>query len=73
GWNQYLWPLLVTSGSHDATVVEGIHQMIAAAQQFAVPQWNLIMAVSLLALIPPVVVVLVMQRWFVKGLTAGIS
>jgi sn-glycerol 3-phosphate transport system permease protein len=72
GWNQYLWPLLVTSGSH-ATVVMGIREMISAAQSFAIPQWNLIMTVTLLALAPPVVVVVVMQRWFVKGLTAGIS
>jgi sn-glycerol 3-phosphate transport system permease protein len=72
GWNQYLWPLLVTSGSH-STVVMGIREMISAAQSFAIPQWNLIMTVTLLALAPPVVVVLVMQRWFVRGLTAGIS
>lgn len=73
GWNQYLWPLLVTSGAHDATVVMGIKEMISSAESFAVPQWNLIMTVSLVALIPPVVVVLIMQRWFVTGLTAGIS
>ena len=72
GWNQYLWPLLVTSGSH-TTVVMGIREMISAAQGFAVPEWNLIMTVTLLALAPPVVVVVVMQRWFVRGLTAGIS
>jgi sn-glycerol 3-phosphate transport system permease protein len=73
GWNQYLWPLLVTSSAHNATVVMGIREMIASAQSFAVPQWDLVMTVALLALVPPVVVVLVMQRWFVKGLTAGIS
>lgn len=72
GWNQYLWPLLVTSGTH-TTVVMGIREMISAAQSFAVPQWNLVMTVALLALVPPVLVVLVMQRWFVRGLTAGIS
>jgi sn-glycerol 3-phosphate transport system permease protein len=73
GWNQYLWPLLVTNGGHDTTVVMGIKKMIAAAQSFSVPQWNLIMASALLALVPPVVVVVVMQRWFVKGLTGGIN
>ncbi len=73
GWNQYLWPLLVTSGGRDATVVMGIREMISAAQSFAVPQWDLIMAVSLVAMVPPVIVALVMQRWFVRGLTAGIN
>jgi len=73
GWHQYLWPLLVTSNAHDATVVMGIKEMIVSAQSFAVLQWNLVMTVALLALVPPVVVVLVMQRWFVKGLTAGIN
>jgi len=72
GWNQYLWPLLVTTSPSQATVVMGIKEMIAAVQSSGVPQWNLIMAVALLALVPPVVVVVVMQRWFVKGLTAGI-
>ncbi len=73
GWNQYLWPLLVTSGGQDATIVMGIREMISAAQSFAVPQWNLVMAVALVAMVPPVIVVLVMQRWFVRGLTTGIN
>jgi sn-glycerol 3-phosphate transport system permease protein len=73
GWNQYLWPLVVSTSPHTATVVMGIQEMISAAQSFAVPQWNLVMAVALLAMVPPVVVVVVMQRWFVKGLMAGTS
>ncbi|MHB8620187.1 MAG: sn-glycerol-3-phosphate ABC transporter permease UgpE [Chloroflexota bacterium] len=73
GWNQYLWPLLITSGERYETVVMGTRGMISAAASFAVPEWNLVMAASLLALAPPVIVVLVMQRWFVKGMTAGIS
>ena len=73
GWNQYLWPLLVTSGPQHSTVVMGIRQIISAAQSFAVPQWNLVMSVALLALIPPVLVVLAMQRWFVRGLMEGID
>jgi sn-glycerol 3-phosphate transport system permease protein len=73
GWNQYLWPLVVSTSPHSATVVMGIQEMISAAQSFAVPQWNLVMAVALLAMVPPVLVVVVMQRWFVKGLMAGIS
>lgn len=71
GWNQYLWPLIVTTSQHDATVVMGIQEMISSAQSFAVPQWNLVMTVALLAMVPPVVVVVVMQRWFVKGLMSG--
>ncbi len=73
GWNQYLWPLVVTTSQHNATVVMGIQEMISSAEAFAIPQWNLVMAVALLALVPPVLVVLVMQRWFVKGLMSGTS
>jgi sn-glycerol 3-phosphate transport system permease protein len=71
GWNQYLWPLIVTTSRNSATVVMGIQEMISAAESFAVPQWNLVMAVALLAMVPPVLVVVVMQRWFVKGLMSG--
>ena len=67
GWNQYLWPLLITTDASMFTVVMGIKQMIEAAEQ--TPKWNLIMITSLLAMLPPVVVVLTMQRMFVKGLT----
>jgi len=67
GWNQYLWPLLITTDSNMFTVVMGIKQMIEAAEQ--TPKWNLIMMTSLLAMLPPIVVVLTMQRMFVKGLT----
>ncbi len=67
GWNQYLWPLLITTDTSMFTVVMGIKQMIEAAEQ--TPEWNLIMMTSLLAMLPPIGVVLVMQRMFVKGLT----
>ncbi|MHB1598717.1 MAG: sn-glycerol-3-phosphate ABC transporter permease UgpE [Acidimicrobiales bacterium] len=73
GWNQYLWPLLITSSPSQSTVVMGMKEMISAAQSFAVPEWNLVMAVAIVALVPPVVVVVAMQRWFVKGMTAGMS
>lgn len=73
GWNQYLWPLLITSSPNKVTVVMGIKQLISAAQSFAVPQWDLVMTISMVALIPPVIVILAMQRWFVRGLTAGIN
>jgi sn-glycerol 3-phosphate transport system permease protein len=67
GWNQYMWPLLITTDSSMTTVVMGIKQMLEAAEQ--TPEWHLIMMTSLLAMLPPIVVVLGMQRLFVKGLT----
>ena len=67
GWNQYLWPLLVTTEQSMYTVVMGIKQMLEAAEQS--PDWHLIMMTSLLAMLPPVLVVLFMQSLFVKGLT----
>ncbi len=67
GWNQYLWPLLITTDRSMVTVVMGIKQMLEAAEQ--APQWNLIMMTSLLAMLPPVAVVIAMQRLFVRGLT----
>ena len=66
GWNQYLWPLLVTTDESMYTIVMGIQRMVTAAD--AEPLWNYVMAVAMLAMLPPVIVVLVMQRWFVKGL-----
>ena len=66
GWNQYLWPLIVSTKESYYTVVMGISRMVNAVD--TVPQWNLVMATAMLALIPPVIVVLVMQRLFVKGL-----
>jgi sn-glycerol 3-phosphate transport system permease protein len=73
GWNQYLWPLLTTSDTRYQTVVMGMQGMIAISSSFGVPQWNLVMAAALLALTPPVLVVLTMQRWFVRGIAAGIQ
>jgi len=66
GWNQYLWPLLITTESQMSTIVMHIQRMLFVAD--AIPEWNLTMAVAVLAMGPPVVVVLVMQRLFVKGL-----
>ena len=66
GWNQYLWPLLVTSDPRYYTVVMGIKRMAVVAESF--PQWNLVMAGVMLAMLPPVLVVVLMQRLFVKGL-----
>ena len=66
GWNQYLWPLLVTTNEDMYTAVIGIKRMIGGGEQST--DWNLVMATAMLAMMPPALVVLVMQRWFVKGL-----
>jgi sn-glycerol 3-phosphate transport system permease protein len=66
GWNQYLWPLLMTTDRQYLTVVMGIQRMINVADTD--PQWPLVMAAVILAMLPPVAVVLLMQRWFIKGL-----
>ena len=66
GWNQYLWPLLVTNTPTMTTIVIGIRQMIGNGD--AQTAWHLVMATALLALLPPIAVVLAMQRWFVQGL-----
>ena len=66
GWNQYLWPLLITTDESMYTAVIGIKRMIVAGD--ALTEWNLVMATAMLALLPPALVVLLMQRWFVKGL-----
>lgn len=67
GWNQYLWPLLIITDTSLETVVVGLSKMIGRGD--AQNEWNAIMATAILALLPPVVVVVLMQRWFVKGLT----
>jgi len=66
GWNQYLWPLLITTDEAYYTVVMGISRLVNVVD--AAAKWNLVMATTVLALIPPVVVVVAMQRQFVKGL-----
>src|SRR3954469_19461898 len=66
GWNQYLWPLLITSSESMYTVVIGIKRMISGGD--TANEWNLIMATAMLAMLPPALVVILMQKWFVKGL-----
>jgi sn-glycerol 3-phosphate transport system permease protein len=66
GWNQYLWPLLITTDESMYTTVIGIKRMIVGSD--AANEWNLIMATAILAMLPPALVVLLMQKWFVKGL-----
>jgi sn-glycerol 3-phosphate transport system permease protein len=66
GWNQYLWPLLITGKESMYTVVIGIKRMISGGDAYN--EWNIIMATAMLALMPPALVVVLMQKWFVKGL-----
>jgi sn-glycerol 3-phosphate transport system permease protein len=66
GWNQYLWPLLVTTDETRYPIVMGIKRMFTGGD--AANEWNVIMATAILAMIPPALVVLLMQKWFVKGL-----
>ncbi|KAB7898734.1 sn-glycerol-3-phosphate ABC transporter permease UgpE [Rouxiella sp. S1S-2] len=66
GWNQYLWPILVTSDASMGTAVAGIKSMISSGDGST--QWNQVMAAMILTLLPPLAVVLLMQRWFVRGL-----
>ncbi|MBH2697583.1 sn-glycerol-3-phosphate ABC transporter permease UgpE [Serratia nevei] len=66
GWNQYLWPILITSDASMGTAVAGIKSMISTSG--APTQWNQVMAAMILTLLPPLAVVLLMQRWFVRGL-----
>ncbi len=66
GWNQYLWPLMVTTREDFYTAVIGIKRMMSGGD--AATEWNLVMTTSLLAMLPPALVVILMQKWFVKGL-----
>lgn len=66
GWNQYLWPLVITTDSNMTTIVMGIRYLAGVADQ--IPEWHYIMSVALLAMLPPCLVVMIMQRWFEKGL-----
>ncbi|WP_417728635.1 sn-glycerol-3-phosphate ABC transporter permease UgpE [Roseovarius sp.] len=66
GWNQYLWPLLITTDPSMNTIVMGIRQMFPSGDDVA--EWPVIMATSILAMIPPVVVVISMQKLFIRGL-----
>ncbi|MFD0980458.1 sn-glycerol-3-phosphate ABC transporter permease UgpE [Tropicimonas aquimaris] len=66
GWNQYLWPLLITTDPEMNTIVMGIKQMFPSGDDIA--DWPVIMATSILAMVPPIIVVIGMQRLFIRGL-----
>ena len=67
GWNQYLWPLLITTKEKYYTLLIGINRMLSGADVQI--EWQIVMATILLAMIPPVIVVVVMQKQFVAGMT----
>ncbi|MCA0407323.1 MAG: ABC transporter permease subunit, partial [Proteobacteria bacterium] len=67
GWNQYLWPLLITTRDDMQTIVIGIKKILTVND--ALTEWQLAMATAILAMLPPVIVVVLMQRLFVRGLT----
>ena len=66
GWNQYLWPLLITTNPKMTTAVIGLHHLLPSPED--PPEWHIAMAGALIVMLPPILVVLLMQRWFVKGL-----
>ncbi|MCM2292623.1 sn-glycerol-3-phosphate ABC transporter permease UgpE [Allorhizobium sp. BGMRC 0089] len=66
GWTQYLWPLLVTNNAQMTTIIIGLRKMVDFTD--ASTPWNLVMVTAIVAIIPPIVVVVLMQRWFIKGL-----
>lgn len=67
GWNQYLWPLLMTTTEDMYPVVIGIKRMVGGGGEASI-DWNIAMATAILAMLPPAAVVILMQKWFVKGL-----
>lgn len=67
GWNQYLWPLLITTKQEYYTILIGINRMLSGADVLI--EWQIVMATTLLALIPPALVVVVMQKQFIAGMT----
>ncbi|MGB1025852.1 MAG: glycerol-3-phosphate transporter, partial [Rhodospirillaceae bacterium] len=67
GWNQYLWPFLITTDENFYTVVMAIQRLLTVPD--SEPLWHMVMAMTMVALVPPVLVVIAMQKLFVKGLT----
>jgi sn-glycerol 3-phosphate transport system permease protein len=68
GWNQYLWPIMMTTDENYNTMVMGIKQILSNINETPKPQYNYAFAMVILAMLPPVLVVIIFQRWFVKGL-----
>lgn len=69
GWNQYLWPTLMTTDEGFFTLVRGIKQILLVWVGSQIPEYNEAFALAILAMLPPVAIVVIFQRWFIKGLT----
>lgn len=69
GWNQYLWPTLMTTDERFFTLVRGIKQILLVWVGSQIPDYNEAFALAILAMLPPVMIVVIFQRWFIKGLT----
>jgi len=69
GWNQYLWPTMIATDENLFTLVRGIRQIIVSLVDGGTPQWGQAMALAMIAMLPPVLIVVFFQSWFVKGLT----
>jgi sn-glycerol 3-phosphate transport system permease protein len=69
GWNQYLWPMLMTTDESFFTLMRGIKQILQVWIGSQIPDYNEAFALAVLAMLPPVLLVVVFQRWFIKGLT----
>jgi sn-glycerol 3-phosphate transport system permease protein len=67
-WNEYLWPLVVTTDPNHRTAIVELRQLVPGTN--GIPEWNIAMAGTLLVMLPPLAVVILMQRWFVRGLVA---
>ncbi|NGZ14656.1 sn-glycerol-3-phosphate ABC transporter permease UgpE [Vibrio aestuarianus] len=68
GWNQYLWPIMMTTDESYNTIVMGIKQVLNNINETSTPRYDYVFAMVILAMLPPVLVVVIFQRWFVKGL-----
>ena len=69
GWNQYLWPMLMTNEEGFYTLVRGIKQILLVWVGSQIPEYNQAFALAILAMLPPVLIVVIFQSWFIKGLT----
>ncbi|EAR08325.1 ABC transporter permease subunit [Reinekea blandensis] len=68
GWNQYLWPLMMTTEESYYTIVMGIKNILSVVREGRVPEYNVAFALVILAMLPPVLIVIIFQRWFIQGL-----
>ncbi|PID63218.1 MAG: sn-glycerol-3-phosphate ABC transporter permease UgpE [Gammaproteobacteria bacterium] len=68
GWNQYLWPILMTTDSSFKTLLLGIKDIVNVMNEGKIPAYNRVFALAVLSVVPPVLIVVIFQKWFIKGL-----